>query len=169
MSTNTPDQPELSCQWCGGTIPAGLTACDDCGALRPRDDLVVPGLSPSGQTLRVTSAVAEPESNEDDDAERARQILKDMDAYIPESTPPSPRVRRDPGDDLIVVLVVMGAGGLAGGLTGWLLLPPLLHQFFETVVGVDSDGPEAFRRLGAFVGALVMMLFGALLATIIRR
>lgn len=168
MGAETRDQPELSCQWCGGTIPEGGNACRDCGALRPREDLVVPGLSQEAQSPVLTPDQAEPDSREDEDAERARQILKDMDAYIPENTPPS-QTRRDPGDDLIVVLVVLGAGGLIGGLLGWLLLPPFLHQFFESVVGVESDGPEAFRRLGAFVGALLCMLFGAVLTTFLRR
>lgn len=167
MDVETREHPELSCQWCGGTIPSGAGACQDCGALRPREDLVVPGL-----TRETGSPRLEPEESSEepeDEVERARQIFKDMDVYIPEGEAPSPVATRDPGDDIIVVITVLVAGGVIGGLLGWLLLPPLLHQLFQEVIGVDSDGPEAFRRLGAFVGGLLTMLFGALLATMLRR
>lgn len=168
MSTDTSDQPELACQWCGGTIPMGGNACADCGSLRPREDLIVPGLTKPAEQARVT-AEAPAERDEPDDAERARQILKDLDAYIPEREPTSRGTRGDPGDDMVVVVGVLLAGGIVGGLMGWLLLPPLLHQIFESGIGVESDGPEAFRRLGAFIGALLTMLFAALLATMLRR
>lgn len=167
MDTETLDQPELACQWCGGTIPAGANACADCGALRPRDDLVVPGLTreKADPALQPEAPAAEPE----DDAERARQIFKEMDAYIPEPETSPAVTRRDPGDDLIIVIAVIVGGGVVGGLIGWLALPPLLHELFQEMIGVDSDGPAAFRRLGAFIGALLTMLFGALLATMLRR
>lgn len=134
--------------------------------MRPREDLVVPGLTKLSDQEHLTPDTP---PTEPDDAERARQILKDMDAYIPEREPASPASRTDPGDDMVVVVGLLLAGGVVGALIGWLLLPPLLHQIFESGVGVDSDGPEAFRRLGAFIGALLTMLFAALLATMLRR
>lgn len=167
MAIDVSEQPELSCQWCNGTIPAGERVCTSCGSVRPRDDLVVPGLTQQADQTGPAPEEAVPDP--DDDAERARQILRDLDAYIPEADAPARKSSRNPADDMIVVVGILVAGGVIGGLMGWLLLPPLLHELFENVVGVDSDGPEAFRRLGAFIGALVTMLFAALLATMLRR
>ncbi len=166
------DMPELTCQWCGGTIPENDPRCSTCNAARPRDDLVVHAISDEHdeEPLKFEPETAS-DDVEPDEEERARQILKDMDAYIPPEDTPAPVVTRppDPAGDALVVIGVLAIGAVIGGLAGWFLAPPLLHDFFHDVVGVDSEGPEAFRRLGAFVGALVAMLFGALLTTIVRR
>jgi hypothetical protein len=169
MQTDPSIQPELACQWCGGTIPENASACTGCGAVRPREDLVVPGLTQQ-EDPDTPVATPEPETHEEDDEEaRARQILKDLDAYIPEEEAPARRATRDTGDDAIIIVGILGISAITGGLAGWFVAPPLLHELFNNVIGVDTDGPEAFRRLGGFVGALVTMLFGAMAASIVRR
>jgi hypothetical protein len=167
MRSEPTNQPELHCQWCGGTIPLNEPVCRDCGAARPREDLVASGFEPRSQPLHGLEP-REPAVDDTDEA-KARQILKDLDAYVPDEQPLTKPRSTDPVEDAMVIIGILLAGLVVGGLTGWFLAPPLLHEFFQDVIGVESDGPEAFRRLGAFVGALVAMLFGALLATIVRR
>jgi hypothetical protein len=171
MASNVSDQPEQICQWCGGTIPAGDPACASCGATRPRDDLVAPGYRerPAEHSTPLQIDQPAPEEPEDDEA-RARQILKELDAYIPEEAPPARSASSAAGgDDVIMILGILAISAIVGGLLGWFVAPPLLHNLFNDVVGVDTDGPEAFRRLGAFLMALVGLLFGALLGTAMRR
>ncbi|TVR75594.1 MAG: hypothetical protein EA415_03370 [Sphaerobacteraceae bacterium] len=170
MSNDATSQPEMTCQWCGGTIPENGSACSTCGATRPRDDLVAPGYQPIQDEPAATLPVAESVDATSDDEARARQILKDLNAYEPED-PPVARSSVDGsgGDDLPFILGVLAIATIAGGLLGWFIAPPLLHNLFNEVVGVDTDGPEAFRRLGAFLGGLIGLLFGALLATAMRR
>jgi hypothetical protein len=169
MQNDSSIQPELTCQWCSGTIPENASACTGCGAARPREDLVVPGLTQQEEPS-TRPATLETETKEEEDEEaRARQILKDLDAYIPEEETPAPGATRDTGDDAIIIVGILGVSAITGGLAGWFVAPPILHDLFNNVIGVDTDGPEAFRRLGGFVGALVTMLFGAMAAAIVRR
>lgn len=170
MQSEIADQPELSCQWCTGTIPRNAPVCSTCGAARPRDDLVAPGFTQPEEPLApFQDPDSEPVDPEDDEA-RARQILKDLDAYIPETAPSGvAKTSRDTGDDIVIIIGMLVIGGILGGLAGWFLLSPLLHQFFSDVVGVETGGPESFRRLGGFFGGLVAMLFAALAGMILRR
>jgi hypothetical protein len=169
MQSESPYQPEMSCQWCGGTIPEAELACSRCGAARPREDLVAPGYVERTESSIPLQAAeqASPELTEDEI--KARQILKDLDAYIPDDPEPPRASAPDTGDDIVIILGILGASGIIGGLLGWFVAPSLIHDLFNDVVGVDTDGPEAFRRLGAFICAMVAMLFGALLVTVMRR
>lgn len=167
MLETMPEHVEETCQWCGGTIPAGGDACESCGAQRPRGEMSVPGLTRPEDEPPEPDVEIQPD--EPNDEERAKQILKDLDAYVPESEAPAPSRRSDPSDDAIVIIGLLLAATVLGGLVGWFVAPPLIHDLFQGRLGVESDGPEAFRRLGAFVGALLSMLFGATLATMIRR
>lgn len=169
MQSDATNQPELTCQWCNGTIPENAPACADCGAARPRDDLVAPGFR-QPDSPDATLQTPEPSDEAVDDEEiRARQILKDLNAYVPEQSAPPVRSTRDPSDDILLVIGVLAVSGVTGGLIGWFVAPPFIYDLFNDVLGVDTDGPEAFRRLGGFVGALVAMLFGSLLVAIMRR
>jgi hypothetical protein len=171
MQTDSSSHPEMTCQWCGGSIPEGESACSKCGAARPREDLVAPGFNQQEfePGLNSRSADPDPASEELDEEARATQILKDMDAYIPDEPAPARRVTRDTSDDVFIVIGALAISGIAGGLMGWFVAPPLIHDLFQDVIGVDTDGPEAFRRLGAFIGGMIAMLFGALLVTMMRR
>jgi hypothetical protein len=104
-----------------------------------------------------------------DDEARARQILKDLNAYVPEDESDYVPRTRDAGDDILIVVLVLAGSGVAGGLLGWFLAPPLIYDLFNDVLNVDTDGPESFRRLGAFMSALAAMLFGSMLVTFMRR
>lgn len=168
MSSEPADQPEMNCQWCSGMIPENASACTTCGAARPRADLVAPGFvekpEPSDPLLTPDSG----STDVTDDENRARQILKDLDAYVPESRAPT-RQSRDSSDDVILVVGALVISGISGALLGWFVAPPLIHEIFNEAIGVDTDGPESFRRLGAFIGSLMAMLFGSLLVTVLRR
>ena len=165
------NQPEMTCQWCSGTVPAGEDACSKCGAARPREDLVAPGFTPRDEAPAGPDVQwAQSETAELTEEEvQARQILRDLDAYVPDETPPPRTTSRDPSDDLFIVVIALGASVVVGALLGWFVAPTLIHDLFNDVLGIDTDGPEAFRRLGAFIGAMVAMLFGALLVTVMRR
>lgn len=167
MLDTLPEHVEETCQWCGGSIPAGGDACESCGAQRPRSELTIPGLTQPEDESPAPEVDLQPD--EPDDEERAKQILKELDAYVPASESPAPIRRSDPGDDAIVIIALLVVATVLGGLAGWFVAPPLIHDLFQGRLGVESDGPEAFRRLGAFIGALLSMLFGATLATMIRR
>lgn len=169
MASDLINQPELTCQWCSGTIPEGAGACSSCGAARPRQDLVAPGFTPREDPATGVEWTTETTPDVSDDEDQARQILKDLDAYVPEQTPPPRTGVSNPSDDLLIVVIVLAASTLIGGLLGWFVAPGLIHDIFNELIGVDTDGPEAFRRLGAFLGAMGAMLFGALLVTIMRR
>lgn len=172
MSSETTNQPELTCQWCGGTIPENQSTCARCGAARPREDLVAPGYHAPPDEPSTAYEIDEPDAAEDpDDEARARKILKDLDVYVADKSP-SPRqttAAGPPSDEIPMILGILTVSAVVGGLLGWLLAPPLLHNVFNDMIGVDTDGPEAFRRLGAFLGALVGLLFGALAGTTMRR
>jgi hypothetical protein len=169
MQNESTSQPELTCQWCIGIIPENELACASCGAARPREDLVAPGYLQPEVPSTTYSAPAASQSTEIDDEVRARQILKDLNAYVPEEKAAPARPTRDMSDDALVVIIVLAGSGVFGGLVGWFLAPPLIYDLFNDVLGVDTDGPEAFRRLGGFVGALVAMLFGSMLVAFMRR
>jgi hypothetical protein len=170
MQSVSTNQPEQSCQWCGGTIPENGLACSTCGAARPRDDLVAPGFVEQNDPVTSVQAPETPElALADEEQNRARQILKDLDAYIPEEPAGPIRPTQDTGDDISIVVAVLIFSALTGGLLGWFVVPPLIYDLFNEVLGIDTDGPEAFRRLGGFIGALVAMLFGSMLVAFLRR
>lgn len=168
MQSEPANQPQRNCQWCSGTIPENASVCTTCGAARPREDLVAPGFIQQEDAVTPTQTPEPVVEDLTDDEARARKILKDLDAYIPEE-PARTSAPRDSGDDILLVAGALAVSGLVGALLGWFAAPPLIHHLFNDVIGVDTDGPEAFRRLGAFIGALVAMLFGALLVTVMRR
>ena len=169
MVNESNDLPELSCQWCSGTIPENASACTTCGAARPRADLVAPGyVQPDDVSISFRS-LDDDGANADDDETKAKQILKDLDAYIPEEQASPRRASSNAGDDALMIIGVLAISGLTGGLMGWFLAPSLIHEVFNEMIGVETDGPEAFRRLGGFLGALIAMLLGSLLVTFIRR
>jgi hypothetical protein len=169
MQNESVSLPEQTCQWCSGRIPENASACEDCGAARPRPDLTVPGYSEPAEPVIQEQAVASTPADQEDDAARARQILKDLDAYVPEVEPEYVPRARDPSDDILMIVLVLGASGIVGGLLGWFVAPPVIHDLFNEVLNVDTDGPEAFRRLGAFMIALLAMLFGSMLVAFMRR
>jgi hypothetical protein len=161
------EEREQTCEWCGGTIPQGGMSCQSCGAVRPRDDVVVPGLNErKDQQSSDLDEISAMQINEDWPTEN---ILPDLNTESSDTHSPALARRSDPGGDAIVIIALLVIAAVIGGLMGWFLAPPLLHDLFEGTIGVESDGPEAFRRLGAFIGALFSMLFGAMLATMVRR
>jgi hypothetical protein len=170
MQSELTNQPKQSCQWCGGTIPESGSTCSTCGAARPRADLVAPGFVEQNDPV---APVQVPETRDavlaDDEENRARQILKDLDAYIPEESSRPAHPTKDTSDDITIVVAVLIFSALTGGLLGWFVAPPLIYDLFNEVLGIDTDGPEAFRRLGGFIGALVAMLFGSMLVAFMRR
>jgi hypothetical protein len=161
------DYGQQTCQWCGGAISVDGTACSACGAVSPRIDVAAPGLNRVDDLPDFEPSNFDPEVL--DDEQRAKQILKELDAYIPENEAPPITGRSDPTDDAIVIVGLLAIAATIGGLMGWFLAPSLIHDFFQTVLSVESDGPEAFRRLGGFIGALASIFIGAFVATLIRR
>jgi hypothetical protein len=114
-------------------------------------------------------SVADEQDELPDEESRAEQILKELDAYVAEQEPLQATRRSDPSDDALVIIGVLVVAGAIGALTGWFVAPSLIHDLFEAQLGIEADGPDSFRRLGAFLGTLVSMLFGAILATMMRR
>jgi hypothetical protein len=160
---------EQTCQWCGGTIPEGGTTCLRCGAVRPREDVVVPGLNEHEDQPEPFIQDEAPTTEVLEEPDPAASFLAELSAEPVEEAPKATTRRSDPTEDALVIVGLLFIAATLGGVVGWFLAPPLLHDLFEGTIGVESDGPEAFRRLGAFIGALVSMLFGATLATVVRR
>jgi hypothetical protein len=79
------------------------------------------------------------------------------------------RTSRDVSDDLLLIGGILIGCAALGGLAGWLLLPPMLSDLFAAHLGIESDDLNDFRRMGAFVGTMGSLLFGALVSTAIRR
>jgi hypothetical protein len=130
---------------------------------------MAPGLSANAEATHSVPVEASATDDHVDDEVRARQILKDLNAYVPEEEPDYVPPTRDASDDMLIVIIVLAGSGVAGGLFGWFLAPPLIYDLFNDVLNVDTDGPESFRRLGAFMGALITMLFGSMLVAFMRR
>src|SRR5699024_4513964 len=129
-------------------------------------ELATPDAAP---TLETTTVTMSNDFDEPEEEHRPQQLLRDMGAYIPDEDVPKRAQQRDPADDALVVIGILAAAAALGGLTGWFIAPPLIHDLFVNSLGIESDGPEAFRRLGAFFGALLSMFAGAMFATIARR
>jgi hypothetical protein len=121
--------------------------------------------------LTSPSAPTAPAEREDagpvDELAEARAIVERLERLeVPESVH---RPQRDASDDLPMMVGVFICAAIIGGLVGWLLLPPLLVDGFESQLGIERDGPGDFRRMGAFIGALASLIFGAFLGVFLRR
>jgi hypothetical protein len=148
---------QLVCQWCTNPISGDATECPSCGAVLPRPELAVPELSET----RVGTVEFENEAAE------ARAMLARLEQGGNSS--PARRASRDTSDDLLLIAVILVGCAVLGGLAGWLLLPPILSDLFAAHLGIESDDLNDFRRMGAFIGTMGSLLFGALVSTAIRR
>jgi hypothetical protein len=158
------------CQWCGQPLEDNQQSCHSCGAVVPAATAMPASIALASASTAEGRAPNPGHHEETDDAEQARQILKDLDAYVDEEQKPIvSSSSRDPADDALVIIGILVIAGGFGAAIGWVIAPSVLHDLFQHSLGVEADGPESFRRLGAFLGALVSMLFGATFATVIRR